>query len=148
LLVAGCIVWAVAERHLAPASNVSLDRFDAIVVLGYPANDDGNPTPTQLARVTEAVHEYERGVAPRLIVTGAAVANGYVEAQVMARTAEAEGVPASAVLIEPKARDTIQNACYAARIMKAHGWRSAEVVSSAIHLPRAALIFSQLPPLV
>jgi uncharacterized SAM-binding protein YcdF (DUF218 family) len=39
----------------------------------------------------------------------------------------------------------MQNACYAARIMKAQGWRSAEVVSGASHLPRAGLIFSRLP---
>ena len=145
MILAALLVWSVAARQFAPAANTALNRFDAIIVLGYPADDDGNPTPTQLARVTEAVHEYERGVAPRLIVTGGAVANGYVEAQVMARTAEAQGVPASLVLIEPNARDTIQNACYAARIMKAHGWSSAEVVSSASHLPRAALIFSHLP---
>ncbi len=48
-------------------------------------------------------------------------------------------------MIEPQARDTIQNACYAARIMKAHGWQSAEVVSSASHLPRAGIIFSEMP---
>ena len=29
--------------------------------------------------------------------------------------------------------------------MKAHGWRSAEVVSTASHLPRAGIILSQLP---
>jgi uncharacterized SAM-binding protein YcdF (DUF218 family) len=29
--------------------------------------------------------------------------------------------------------------------MKARGWRSAEVVSSAYHLPRAGMIFSGLP---
>ena len=29
--------------------------------------------------------------------------------------------------------------------MKAHGWRSAEVVTSAYHLPGAALIFGQQP---
>jgi uncharacterized SAM-binding protein YcdF (DUF218 family) len=29
--------------------------------------------------------------------------------------------------------------------MKTHGWRSAEVVSSAAHLPRTALIFGRLP---
>ena len=63
----------------------------------------------------------------------------------MARTAEAQGVPESAIFVEPSARDTIQNACFAARIMKAHGWTSAEVVSSPSHLPRAALIFSRLP---
>lgn len=144
-VVAGLFGWAVAERHVAAAGNTRLDRFDAIIVLGNPADADGNPTPTQLSRVTEAVREYERGVAPRLILTGGAVANQFDEARVMARTAEAQGVPESAIFVEPSARDTIQNACFAARIMKAHGWRSAEVVSSPSHLPRAALIFSRLP---
>jgi uncharacterized SAM-binding protein YcdF (DUF218 family) len=145
LVVAALFAWAAIARKLAPISNTELTRFDAIIVLGSPADGDGNPAPTQLARVTEAVHEYERGVAPRLIVTGAAVANHYVEAEVMARTAHAQGVPESAIFVEPEARDTIQNACYAARIMKAHNWQSAEIVSSASHLPRAALIFSKLP---
>ena len=145
VLVAGLFAWAALARGLAPMSNTSLTRFDAIIVLGSPADGDGNPAPTQLARVTEAVHEYERGAAPRMIVTGAAVANRYVEAEVMARAAHAQGVPESAILVEPQARDTIQNACYAERIMEAHGWRSAEVISSASHLPRAAMIFGRLP---
>jgi len=139
------LAWAAIARSLAPTSNTSLSRFDAIIVLGSPADSDGNPTPTQLARVTEAVHEYERGVAPRLILTGSAVLNQFVEAEVMARSAEAQGIPASAIVREPQARDTIQNACYAVRIMKAHGWRSAEVISSGSHLPRAGLIFGRLP---
>lgn len=143
--MAGWILWAIAAQHLAPTSNTPQNRFDAIIVLGFPADSDGNPRPMQLARVTEAVREYERGVAPRIIVTGGAVANEYVEARVMARTAEAQGVPASALLIEPNARDTIENACYSIRIMKAHGWGSAEVVSSPSHLQRAGIILSHLP---
>jgi uncharacterized SAM-binding protein YcdF (DUF218 family) len=138
-------VWAILARHFAPTGNTSLARFDAIIVLGNPADNDGNPTPMQLSRVTEAVHEYERGVAPRLILTGGAVYNRFVEAQVMARVAEAQGIPASAIYIEPRARDTIQNACYSVRIMQDHGWHSAEVVSNAFHLPRAGLIFKRLP---
>jgi uncharacterized SAM-binding protein YcdF (DUF218 family) len=130
---------------LAPDSNTQLSRFDAIIVLGHPADTDGNPTPLQLASVTEAVHEYERGIAPRIIVTGAAVENNFVEAQVMARTAEAQGVPATAVVMEPDARDTIQNACYATRIMKTHRWHSAEVIVSPSHRPRAGLIFKRMP---
>ena len=139
------ILWGLFARHFAPTGNTDLDRFDAIIVLGNPADSDGNPTPTQLARVTEAVHEYERGVAPRLILTGGSAKNQYVEARVMARTAEAQGIPESAIFIEPEAKDTIQNACYSVRIMKAHDWNSAEVVSSPSHLPRAGLIFSRLP---
>ena len=148
-IAAGAVVfvvlaWAAIARVLAPKSNTSLTRFDAIIVLGSPADSDGNPKPSQLARVTEAVHEYERGVAPRLILTGGAATNRFVEARVMARTAEAQGIPASAILIEPEATDTIENACYSIRLMKEHGWRSAEVVSAAFHLPRAGLIFDAM----
>ena len=139
------LAWAALARHFAPTSNTSLTRFDAIIVLGCGADADGNPSPTQLARVTEAVHEYERGVAPRLIFTGGAAHNRFVEARVMEKTAHAQGIPESAILVEPEAKDTIQNACYTMRIMNAHGWRSAEVVSIASHLPRAGLVFSHLP---
>lgn len=144
-VTAGLVAWGVLARYLAPVSNTSRNRFDAIIVLGYPADRDGNPTPTQLSRVNEAVKEYERGVAPRIIVSGGATRYNFVEAKVMARTAQAEGIPASAIFIEDQAKDTIQNACYSVRIMKSHGWHSAEVVSSAPHLPRAGLIFERLP---
>lgn len=145
LVVAGLWTWAWLARRFAPTGNTNRTQFDAIVILGDPADSDGNPTPTELARVTEAVREYERGVAAHLIFSGAAVKNQYVEARVMARTAEAQGIPASAVLVEPEARDTIHNACYSVRMMKARGWNSAEVVSSGWHLERAGLIFSRMP---
>jgi uncharacterized SAM-binding protein YcdF (DUF218 family) len=146
-ILAVCLVfaWAILARHFIPLSNTSLTRFDAIIVLGSPADSDGNPAPVELARVTEAVHEYERGVAPKVIFTGSAAANRFVEAQVMAHAAEAQGIPESAVQIEPQARDTIQNACLSVRIMNQHGWHSAEVISSSWHLKRSALIFSHLP---
>ena len=139
------MVWAAVARVLAPASNTAQDHFDAIVVLGYPADSDGNPSPAMLARVTEAVHEYERGIAPRLILTGGAAHTNVIEADVMAEVARAQGVPPSAIVEEREALDTIQNACYAGRIMKDKGWTSAEIVSSPEHLPRAAIIFSQMP---
>jgi len=133
-----------AFRAFAPTGNTSQAHFDAIIVLGNPADDDGNPTPTQLARVTEAVAEYQRGVASHLIMTGGAAHNRFVEAQVMARTAEAQGVPASAIVLDPAAFDTIQNTCNSASILEAHGWHSAEVVSSGSHLPRAGMIANQI----
>ncbi len=139
------VAWAALARAFAPLGNTSASRFDTLIVLGSPADAEGNPTPDQLSRVTEAVHEYERGVATHLILTGGTTRGGYVEAEVMARTAEAQGVPASSIVIEPQALDTIHNACYSVRIMKAHGWRSAEVISNTSHLPRAGLIFSRQP---
>jgi uncharacterized SAM-binding protein YcdF (DUF218 family) len=145
MLILGIFTWATFARQFAPTSNTSADRFDAILVLGSPADSDGNPTPEQLSRVTESVREYERGVAPRLLFTGGSAHNEFVEAQVMARTAAAQGIPPSVIFVESRAKDTIQNACFSSQIMHAHGWNSAEVVSSAPHLPRAALILSKLP---
>jgi uncharacterized SAM-binding protein YcdF (DUF218 family) len=78
-------------------------------------------------------------------LTGGAAHNDFVEARVMAATAHAQGIPETAIFVEPAARNTIENACYVLRIMQAHGWWSAEVVSSASHLPRAGYIFNQLP---
>jgi uncharacterized SAM-binding protein YcdF (DUF218 family) len=144
-LGAAVLGWAVLAREVAPAGNTDRSSFDAIVVLGQPADSDGNPTAMVLSEVTEAVREYERGVAPRIIFTGAAVANRFVEAQVMARTAEAQGIPSTAVVVEPQARDTIQNACYSTRLMKANGWRSVEVITTAAHVPRARLVWTRIP---
>lgn len=141
LLVVTLTGWALIARRLEPSANTSRDHFDAILVLGSPADGDGNPTPEQLARVTEAVREYERGVAPRLLFTGGPAHNHFVEADVMAGAAAAQGIPPSAIFVETKANDTIQNACYAARIMQAHRWHSAEIVTSDFRLPRAGMIF-------
>jgi uncharacterized SAM-binding protein YcdF (DUF218 family) len=145
VLIVGTVAWAIIARALAPTSNTARSHFDTLIVLGTPADSEGYPTPDLLARVTEGVREYERGVAPRLIFTGGPAHNRFVEAQVMASAAEALGVPQSAIFVEPQAKDTIQNACFADRIARDHGWTSAEVISSAAHLPRAALIFNRLP---
>lgn len=138
--------WAVVARMLAPRGNTELTHFDAIVVLGNRLDSDGNPTPALLARITEGVHEYERGVAPRLILTGGPTRRPFGdESGVMARVAEAQGVPPSAIVREPAAMDTIQNACFSVRIMQAHGWSSAEVVTTPSHAPRSGMIFSHTP---
>jgi len=145
LAVLGLLAWAAIARAVAPKANTSLNQFDVLIVLGYPADSDGNPTETEQARVTEAVKEYERGVAPRMIFTGGAAHNRFVEAQVMARTAEAQGIPASVIVEDQEAMNTVENACNSVQLMQSHGWTSAEVISSAYHLPRAAMIFSRLP---
>jgi uncharacterized SAM-binding protein YcdF (DUF218 family) len=144
-LIAAIFAWAAIVRAFAPSGNTTATRFDAIIVLGTPADDDGNPMPAMLASVSEGVREYDRGVAPRLILTGGLDGRAYPEAVVMARVAQAQGVPASAIFIEPDSNDTIQNACYTGRIMKSHGWHSAEVISIPTHIARASIIFSRQP---
>jgi uncharacterized SAM-binding protein YcdF (DUF218 family) len=145
LLIALAVPFAVIIYRnyvTLPIANTAATHFDTIIVLGYPANPDGTVSPEQRARVLEGIREYRASVAPRLILTGAAAHNQYVEAHVMAQFAETQGVAASAIFEEPHAQNTIQNIFYSAQIMHAHGWSSAEVVSSGYHTGRAALILA------
>lgn len=142
-LVYVCVVFFL--DRILPLSNTQATHFDAIIVLGYPAKKDGTPRPETRERVLEGVREYRAGVAPRMILTGGPAHNHFVEADVMAALAESQGVPAEAIFEERQAKDTIQNAYYSVKIMQAHGWHSAEVVSSHSHLPRASLIFAHFP---
>jgi uncharacterized SAM-binding protein YcdF (DUF218 family) len=141
-LVALLALLVALNYETLPNHNTSASRFDALIVLGYPANPDGTPSPEQRERTLEAVREYRRGVAPHLIFSGGAPHNQYTEAHVMAALARAQGVPPADLFEEPQAQNTIQNIFYSAEILHAHGWRTAEVVSSPSHLPRASLILA------
>lgn len=145
LAIALLLGWAVLARRLAPRSNTAREHFDAIIVFGCPASATGGPSPCELARLGEAVHEYRRGVAPRLILTGGAAHNSFVESRVMAAAARAEGLPDSVLYLDIESMDTIQNAKNALRILQSHGWSSAELISSPQHMPRIGLIFENLP---
>ena len=140
VLMLGVLLLLLVNFRTIRKRNTERSHFDALIVLGSPANPDGSVSPEERTRVTEAVHEFRAGVAPRMILSGGPAHNAFVEADVMARLAEIEGVPPSAVIEEPRAQNTIQNIFYSDQILRAHGWSSAEVVSSPSHLPRTALI--------
>jgi uncharacterized SAM-binding protein YcdF (DUF218 family) len=127
-----------------PTHNTTATHFDALIILGTPTNPDGSPSPQQRQRVLEGVREFQAGIAPHIIITGAAAHNQFVEADVMAALAESNGVPSGAILIEPQAQNTIQNIYYSAQLMHQHGWSSAEIISSPHHLGRTALILNAL----
>jgi uncharacterized SAM-binding protein YcdF (DUF218 family) len=137
------VVWALWRSE--PTSNTTQARFDIILVLGTPALKNGTPSPVQRARVLEGVRQWRLGVAPRLVLSGGAAHNQWVEADTMAKLAESQGVPAADIFEERQAQNTIQNVYYTVQIMQAHGWKSTEVVSSWSHLPRAAMILKHFP---
>jgi uncharacterized SAM-binding protein YcdF (DUF218 family) len=145
ILLATAVACVAIIYFSIPMADTQLTQFDVILVLGNPARTDGSIGPVARSRVLEGIRQYRAGVAPRLLMTGGAVANKFVEAQVMLEFAESQGVPASALLAESQSRNTIQNAYYSYKIMQAHDWTSALVVSSPTHLRRASLIFSHYP---
>lgn len=139
------VALIVAGNYLTlPTHNTAATHYDTLIVLGYPANPDGTPSPEQRERVLEGVRQYKSGIAPHIIMTGAAAHNQYVEAHTMSQLAHEQGIPAEAILEEPQAQNTIQNIYYSAQLMHHENWSSAEIISSPNHLGRAALILNAL----
>lgn len=128
-----------------PLGNTHATHFDTLLVLGYPSNPDGTPSPEQRERVLEAVRQYRAGVAPAMILSGGPAHNHFVEAYAMSELAKSSGVPASAIVEEDRAENTIENVAYSTQIMRARGWQSAEVITSAAHVRRASLMLIHSP---
>jgi uncharacterized SAM-binding protein YcdF (DUF218 family) len=143
LLVGFVLVILVATFDTVPKSNCTLSHFDTILVLGSPTLKNGEPSPEERERVNEGVREFQAGRAGHIIFSGGATMKQFVEGRSMAALAETEGVPASAIVVEDRAFNTIQNIYFSNQIMQQRGWISVEVVSSPSHLPRAALILQR-----
>jgi uncharacterized SAM-binding protein YcdF (DUF218 family) len=141
------LLWGGVTLYLKtmPLSNTDRRHFDAVIVLGVPAESNGTPSEGQQAEVSEAVREYDRGVTSHIILSGGAAHNQFVEARMMAEIALSQGIPESAALEESRAQNTLENACYSAEIMKSRGWSSVEIIATKARLPRAAYIFRRYP---
>jgi uncharacterized SAM-binding protein YcdF (DUF218 family) len=140
LLIIVCVLTLFITYWTVPTHNSKLTRFDTILVLGCPALLNGQPSPEQRERVTEAVWEFKAGHAGHMIFSGGTTENQFTEGEVMATLAEQQGVPVADITVEGESQNTIQNVYYSDRIMQQKGWTSVEVVSSPSHLPRAGLI--------
>ena len=131
-VILGAIGAFVVPGFLLEGPREPLQTSDAIVVI---SGDEA------LARYRDGVRLYQAGWAPRLIFSGAAWDGGYSNAEVMRTLAIADGIPASAILVDPNADDTYGNAVHTRYLMLAHGLKSAILVTSPYHLQRAILTF-------
>ena len=75
-----CVAAIVTTYATIPRGNTEQKHFDTLIVLGSPANPDGQPSVEQRERVMEAVREFQRGRADHLIVTGGAAHNTWMRA--------------------------------------------------------------------
>lgn len=96
------------------------------------------------ARAGTAAALFRDGYAPLVLFSGASVDPESVSsAELMARDAVKNGVPAEAILIEPRSRTTDENARYVRDLMRERTLRSAILVTSGYHQRRASLAFSR-----
>ena len=143
VLLTLCVATVAALYLSVPKGNEDDGPVDALLVLGTPAGMDGKLTESQRWRVDEAVREFRRGRAPRMLITGGPTSHSFVEADVMAAYARQQGIPADAILEERTAMTTVQNIRNASAILRAHGLRRIEVISTVQHLPRAAVLLEK-----
>ncbi|MDG4648781.1 YdcF family protein [Roseibacterium sp. SDUM158017] len=147
---AGLLIWAVTlagvlgVQLLWTADAPPSGRADAIFCLGAGMSAEGPRLPdaasARRARACAGLHA--AGAAPVVVFTGYGNAR-YSAAEAMADVARAAGVPEAAILVEPRARSTIQNAAFGLAAL-GRGADRVIVVSDPFHLPRAWAIFRLL----
>jgi uncharacterized SAM-binding protein YcdF (DUF218 family) len=109
--------------------------FDVIVVLGAALTPEGELGAALAERVRFGVAAWHEGAAARLMMTG------IYEAHKMKARAIELGVDGDAILVEPTARTTRENALRCAALMREHGLATALVVTQRYHRPRAVAAF-------
>ncbi len=95
-------------------------------------------------RITEAVSLWKEGRVKALLITsgsGELLDPQAVEAPGLAAWARAQGVPASAVLVEAASRNTRENAVKSLPLVESHGFHSVILITSAVHMRRAEAVF-------
>lgn len=104
-----------------------------ILILGCPAKEDGTLSPAQRKRIDAAVHYYQEGFSDTIIVSGSAVKNSYLEAEVMIAQLQTL-LPKACIHAEGKARNTYQNMQFTKQQFPAE---QVLIVSGPSHLRRA-----------
>jgi len=136
------------EDQNPPMAIQGVPQAEAIVVLG------GGVSPASLGglypnlesgadRVWHAARLFHASKAPLVLLTGGSDPSHSAasEAEAMLRFMRDLGVPAPALVLENRSRNTSQNAEYSAEILAGQGINRILLVTSAYHMPRARRLF-------
>ena len=138
------------EWQYPSLTNTAQNQADAIVVLGGGTRQQLAPRPWHEVgeagdRILYAARLYHAGVAPTILVSGAAgsLSNPGLmpESQAMSDMLVFLGVPRDAIIEESRSRNTYENAVESTRLLEARGMDRIVLVTSAMHMPRAYAVF-------
>jgi uncharacterized SAM-binding protein YcdF (DUF218 family) len=138
------------EQQAGPRRVEQVAPAPALVVLGggvASSTSAGQPYPDigpRADRVWHAARLFHAGKAPLLVLAGGPVHDEFQsEADSMAVLLLDLGVPAQAMVKEERSHNTRTNARYVAELLAARNIRSAILVTSALHMPRARAAFER-----
>ena len=115
--------------------------FDVAVILGANVLEGGVPSQALVRRIEHGIRLFKAGRVGHLLVTGGVVKAPPAEAEMMKRLAVDAGVPEAAITVEGQARNTLENAAYAAEILRDKGWAKIVIVTDRFHMIRALMTF-------
>ena len=136
---------SLEDRHPVLAATAA-PHADAIVVLGggghlgWARREDVTADELPYSRLAAGARLWLAGRAPIVILSGGGDA-GRSEARGMARAIATLGIPADALLLEERSTDTRGNAFFTAALARQRGVHRILLVTSAVHMPRAELLF-------
>jgi len=123
----------------------------AIVVLGGAVHGPGGRHPGSRLldasdRLLVALRLYNAHKAPLVLCSGGKLISFSApdekpEAEVMQALLEEWGIPANAIVVESRSENTRQNATLSYQLLNPKGIRRILLVTSAMHMPRAAAVF-------
>lgn len=116
---------------------------DCILVPGNTVLPTGRPAPRTQARLDKAVQLFQDGRAPMIMVSGGTGVEGQPEGSRMADYLIAQGVPASAIVVDDHGDDTALTAAHCRQEALRRGWSRVVVVSQFFHLTRCKLLLRQ-----
>lgn len=146
------MLWLVRSlewRHLPPDP---IPQVELAVILGG-GTRSAMPPRRQVEmneagdRVLMAANLYKEGKARHLLLTGGDIEwldTGAGEADNMATMLARFDIPDTAIWRESRASTTLENAKYVQEILAEKGIQQVLLVTSAVHMPRALLIFERL----
>ncbi|WP_246048511.1 YdcF family protein [Leptospira sarikeiensis] len=143
------IVRGLEEKH-PPVRMETLENADAILVLGGAVDNlalyESQVQLTSAAeRMTDAVQLFQKKKAPRIVFTGGS-GNLFFqtrkESDFASQFFQSLGVPTKAIYLENESRNTKENAEKTAELFRQNKWKSAILITSAFHMERSLLVFS------
>ena len=115
-------------------------KADAIVVMGA-AQYQGKPSPVLRERLDHALVLWQRGLAPRMVLTGGTGEGDTISEAAASRAyVMSRGVPDSAILLENDGRTSAQSLRAAVDMLHERELRTAIVVSDPFHMLRLEVL--------
>ncbi len=132
-------VWVVARGSIVKTTEAK--PADAVIILGAYVRPDGVLSYILQDRLDTGLNIYNRGLAPKIIVTGDHGQKNYNEVQAMKDYLMDHGVPAEDIFMDHAGFDTYDSLYRARDIFQL---KSAIITTQNFHLPRALYIADRL----